>query len=41
MVTMLITGRISTTREDCETIDQHIARHEKNVKESNSLWKKK
>ena len=34
MVSMLMTGGVVTVRDDCETIDQHIERHEKNVKET-------
>lgn len=34
MVSMLMTGNIITIREDGESIDQHIERHEKAVKEA-------
>jgi hypothetical protein len=32
MATMLMTGPIMTVRDDCETINQHITRHEQAVK---------
>lgn len=37
MVTMLMTGRVITLHEECETMDQHIERHEKAVKEALKL----
>lgn len=37
MVTMLMTGNVVTFHEECETIDQHIERHEKAVKEAMNL----
>lgn len=36
MVTVLISGGIITTRDDDETITQHITRHEKAVNEVNN-----
>ena len=34
MVSMLMTGSVITIRDDCETIDQHVERHENAVKEA-------
>lgn len=37
MVTVLMTGNVITVHEECETIDQHIQRHEQAVEEAKEL----
>ena len=34
MVSMLISNGVMTIREESETVDHHIARHEKAIKET-------